>query len=705
MRQAVKEIYSNRQNFIVIGLTGKIGSGCTTSANFLASEKKDHALKSIELSCRSSDEERKEFIVDNFYRDRWKPFKKITVSDVMTHILVSTSFKNVKNLLVETYIEYIIDRELELIINAIAEDSKTIQKQLLKSIEPLRETIQNDYLSFRVSNRKCLETKCLKHKKFKKTNKAVSEIVKNLKKSGYKTKLSTFNNKVEKLIKYLSDETLDKYINTTKLKKVHRNFYKVATKINLKPNDINIKDSIQTQEENEEAYKYIIEKLPELSDYFKKVLMESPAHMDAEKKGYRAYTLVYQKLGDNLRKMGRITAINKRSNKYNKEQSPEYIYFLSEQINAFIKIIRRQHKKEREPTFVVVDSFRNPMELMFFKERYAGFYSVAVNANNKDIEHRLINLKKMSEKDLEKQSRKENGVDSLKKLNYFISQNIRDCIQKSDIHIHNSTHKESLYRQIIKYVSLMKHPGLITPSLDEKMMQVAYTAKLNSGCLSRQVGAAVTNSNNSLVSIGWNSVAEGQTPCLLRNKVELMRNFESKKEQIKAYSNYENSEIFYDSIKIHSKPIAKNGVENAFDYKMSFDGLNQSFCFKAIYNKSQNDKNQVHTRSLHAEENAFLQIAKYGGEAVKGGTLYSTASPCELCSKKTFQLGISRVVYIDPYPGISQSHILNSGADKVRPKTELFRGAIGSAYHRLYEQIIPYKDELSSYSSTTNCCQ
>lgn len=229
--------------------------------------------------------------------------------------------------------------------------------------------------------------------------------------------------------------------------------------------------------------------------------------------------------------------------------------------------------------------------------------------------------------------------------------------------------------EIIKYVSLIMHPGLITPSLDEKMMQIAYTAKLNLGCLSRQVGASITNENGSLKAIGWNSVPEGQTPCLLRDLNELNCTKSS------SFSIYEKSKEF--------KSYIKNEI--LIDDKY---GLNQSFCFKTIYTKNKpNEKgNQVHTRSLHAEENAFMQLAKYGSEGIKGGTLYSTASPCELCSKKAYQLGMKKIVYIDPYPGIARKQILLSG--QFPPEVVLFKGAIGIAYHKLYEQIIPYKDEL-----------
>lgn len=131
-------------------------------------------------------------------------------------------------------------------------------------------------------------------------------------------------------------------------------------------------------------------------------------------------------------------------------------------------------------------------------------------------------------------------------------------------------------------------------------------------------------------------------------------------------------------------------------------GREFSYCFKDIYNGYKNGNNQVYTRALHAEENAFLQIAKYGGQGILGGYLFCTASPCELCAKKAYQLGIKNIYYIDPYPGISEKHILNFGNNAMNPKMELFHGAIGEAYIRLYKPLLPYKDELELVSGI-NC--
>lgn len=72
--------------------------------------------------------------------------------------------------------------------------------------------------------------------------------------------------------------------------------------------------------------------------------------------------------------------------------------------------------------------------------------------------------------------------------------------------------------------------------------------------------------------------------------------------------------------------------------------------------------------------------------------MFTTASPCELCSKKAYQLGIKEIYYIDPYPGISKDHIIFFGNS--HPIMKLFQGAIGSAYTKLYSQRLTIKDEL-----------
>jgi dCMP deaminase len=267
-----------------------------------------------------------------------------------------------------------------------------------------------------------------------------------------------------------------------------------------------------------------------------------------------------------------------------------------------------------------------------------------------------------------------------------VSQNIQSCLALADIYVSNigsSKDKDTreAARQICRYVALMQHPGIVTPNAIERCMQVAFSARLNSGCISRQVGASVTDKNYSIKAIGWNDVPMGQVPCLLRNNSHLLLGKDEN-----AYSDYERGEEF------------KKKLKSICTCDALVKGRNNTYCFKSIYNKNSGN-NQVHTRALHAEENAFLQLAKYGGQGIEGGYLFTTASPCELCAKKAYQLGIKKIYYIDPYPGISNDHIFASGDLATRPTVLLFNGAVGRAYHELYEPMMPLKDELQEISS------
>ncbi len=311
----------------------------------------------------------------------------------------------------------------------------------------------------------------------------------------------------------------------------------------------------------------------------------------------------------------------------------------------------------------------------------------------------------------------------------FYKQKVSECLQLADIHLSNISKKEafekneelfswkeedeeektieskskqtikntlpyfSLKDQILKFVTLIDHPGIVSPSPEERCMQLAYSAKHNSGCISRHVGAAITDQEFSIKAVGWNNTPAGQVPCSLRNANDLVDPNPSTGD-LGAFTAYElgtdhNLSKEYQEFK---KVLNENFDTTTNQNAKLLNGRNTCFCFKSLKNSISEGKNQVHTRSLHAEENAFLQLTKYGGTGINNGILFSTASPCELCSKKAYQLGITLIYYIDPYPGISKSQILSSGDKPI--EVRLFNGAIGSAYHQLYQPIMPYKDEL-----------
>ena len=66
-------------------------------------------------------------------------------------------------------------------------------------------------------------------------------------------------------------------------------------------------------------------------------------------------------------------------------------------------------------------------------------------------------------------------------------------------------------------------------------------------------------------------------------------------------------------------------------------------------------------RAVHAENNAITQCA-VNGVSCKGGTLYVTASPCNMCLKQIINAGIVRIVAKELYPDkLSEELLKDSG--------------------------------------------
>lgn len=91
-------------------------------------------------------------------------------------------------------------------------------------------------------------------------------------------------------------------------------------------------------------------------------------------------------------------------------------------------------------------------------------------------------------------------------------------------------------------------------------------------------------------------------------------------------------------------------------------------------------------------------MASSDNARTRGGYLFTTSSPCELCAKRAKEAGISKIYYIQHYPGISRSHVISIGPKETQARYESFVGAVGLAYIKLYTPLIPYKDELAAFN-------
>lgn len=597
-------LYRLRSNFIIIGLTGKTNSGCSTVTNQLVKgfNNGENFTNPREIYASSGGQftrnaYRKHRIIYNFAADNFKPYEEIKYKDVITLFLLKHSIKDLIKFLELPYLTEILKQS---------------------SIE-----------------------------------------------------VFDYKNEIQKILE---------------LSKEFEHFSQILISIG----NNNIQDSLTLYDLffKNENFKDFSRRLHAVLGKNSDLLF---GHNGKENLGI-FYHKTFQVICNNIRKSG--DAYNSTLIK------ADNVFTIVRCIDEIIKCHRKYNVNGI--TQIVINSLKNPLEIMFFKQSYSGFYCIAIN-KDEDTLYGELNSKFTTTNDknvVHSVMDEEYKGDSDKK---FFKQNVKECLQLADIYI-NFISKEDAEKlretpiftdkttpdfswndQLLKYVSLIYHPGLVTPSSEERCMQVAFTAKYNSGCISRQVGAAITDENFSLKAIGWNDAPEGQVPCVLRSLQDLLNN---EVDRI-AFTNYETGEIgtdFREALKKHYTSQIKLNKE-------ILNGRNICYCFKDIQNSIREGKNQVHTRSLHAEENAFLQISKYGGGGIKNGLLFTTASPCELCSKKAYQLGIKEIYYIDPYSSISKPQILSAGSRPIDMR--LFNGAIGSAYHRLYNPMINYKDEIN----------
>jgi len=266
----------------------------------------------------------------------------------------------------------------------------------------------------------------------------------------------------------------------------------------------------------------------------------------------------------------------------------------------------------------------------------------------------------------------------------FYLQDVQSSTQNADIFLSNSNdnmYGKKLTYQLVKYVSLIMHPGLVPPTNIESCMQMAFSAKANSGCISRQVGAVVTDKDYNVLSSGWNDVHCGKVPCVYRTLRELQHGC---------------SREIYSDLELDKKTLFRKQVDSYdfSDYEKQesvLDGVPSSYCFKTIYNEVMHERNPLNSRAIHGEQRAFYFSDK---EKAKGGCLFTTSSSCETCTMFANLHGIKKIYYIETYPGIAQNHVNASGKVEGRAEFILFEGAIGVAYMKLYTPVIPMKDEL-----------
>lgn len=356
-------------------------------------------------------------------------------------------------------------------------------------------------------------------------------------------------------------------------------------------------------------------------------------------------------------------------------------------------------------TVYIVDQLKHPAEVELFRLTYRNaFFLVGVMSPQSA---RLEYLQTEGLTPVEAQ----NLVERDRKDNQTHGQQLEKTIHKSDFFLkHSLKNSGNLSKPCKRLVGLVHGQNGITPTRDESGMYAAYSASLKSACLSRQVGAAISNRSGDIVSVGWNDVpasggglysedSESDQRCVVHGK--------------KCYNDDTKVKLARDIVRILSEYKDESQVSNSSNENL--DEKNSSILSKESRKQarlSHSDAEKLsrkilsitalgsiieYSRAIHAEMEAILNVARGGKISTVGSVMYTTTYPCHNCARHIIASGISRVVYIEPYEKslamkLHSDAISNDGASSDKVLFENFEGVSPTRYATLFAFNRPRKD-------------
>ncbi len=621
-------LHEIKRGFLILGITGPLRSGCTTAANFFSKDIADYIENNVDL------------ILPKIDRRIPMMYERIAALKQSCPIDRPGEYE-------------LEDQGQDLAAKTKVEDKIAKEWALLKAYLDLRDTLSvlSDY----------------KKNNFKYIS-MTDMLLKLTVESFWKDKRH-----LTPILERVKDAVDWKRIHKTRI-----------TKINHKIRNRGLTDLSRSDIETFEQYLIYVRSL---NDQLKKEF--KPSELGS----------LLQDLGDNARKCG--NPIDYHTPFDNK--NPKTLFILAEEANNVIKFYRARKSREKIGLPMinefVIEAFRNPYEIEYFRNRYYEFYLLSIVATSDVRKTRKGWSPERDERDRGEHNDKDE----------FYRQNVSGCVHLSDIAINNNGLVMPFKRKLAKYLALIRRPGCIAPQEDEMFMHQAYSMSVKSICISRQVGAVVIGPNGYIVGAGWNDVSSGQIGCGYRRISDIKRmtndvfhvclgsEEEAFRDFIVGMGEKETHSFCYKDVYAAFKASVKAIKMHMNNGEVDKWGRKHNIRTEAIKDvtgilkKAMTQKKLEYCRALHAEENAILQTAKIGGAGIKGGTIYTTTFPCELCAKKIYQAGIKRVVYTEPYPeSISEEVFFRDGKRTI--ELVQFEGVKSHSYYRLYKATIPKKE-------------
>ena len=362
---------------------------------------------------------------------------------------------------------------------------------------------------------------------------------------------------------------------------------------------------------------------------------------------------------------------------------------------AISKISRnREHKRIQagekilKPIRVchIIDSIKNQEELDILRMVYRDMLYFVGVFSPVSARERVLEEKGMTTPDIYKLFDQDSGEE----IDH--GQTVRDTFPNADffLRIDTGTHSQ-LDRKVERFLGLILGASIVTPTSGETAMYTAASAATNSACLSRQVGAALTNKCGEILSVGWNDVPKSGGSLYVTDPT--------------CDPNCENDHRCWNSKGECTNDKEKTAIANLVISELSDAGVivegKEGEVMSVLRNNGRLKGLIEFSRAVHAEMHAIISAGSKSGGQINGGKLFITTYPCHSCARHIIASGISEVYYIEPYRKslavrLHGDAITEDETDDKKVRILPFDGVAPNRYLDLFKMVLNSRKEEGS---------
>jgi len=293
----------------------------------------------------------------------------------------------------------------------------------------------------------------------------------------------------------------------------------------------------------------------------------------------------------------------------------------------------------------LIDSIRHPAEVSLLRRTYGNAFAlVGVVCEESRREQRIL------EKYFRKPRHGEQAVkDSVRHFMQRDSddarnkrgQHVTEAFFEADYFVDNSENdpsgtKFALDEPLGRLVNIVAHDQIVRPTMEETAMHHAHSARVRSACLSRQVGAALVDSDGTVVATGVNEVPAAGGGVY--------------GEGFGKPHEHEDHRCAFREERFCSSNLQQNKIIDELIAALpELDGVGDKLGLAARIRKTRLGGLIEFSRAVHAEMDALLSAGREGVSTV-GTRLFVTTYPCHYCARHIVGAGVYEVQYIEPYP-------------------------------------------------------